>query len=101
MSWVRERRRRWREPSRHDWVWSLIAMVAVSVFAIASLWVALSFASMKARAVTDEAAAKRDCASDAMTYCSNEAMSGNRSAIIRCMKRNRSKLNPQCRAHFQ
>ena len=49
MSWVRERRLRYSEPDPLAWLWALLGCVAVTVFAVATLWLALSLASMKAR----------------------------------------------------
>ena len=64
------------------------------------LAIALALLSPPAHAVTDEASARRDCASDAFKFCARELFQG-RSAVIACMRRNRSKLSPACKVHFQ
>ena len=67
---------------------------------LAFIALALALLTPPAFAVTDEASARRDCASDALRYCAVELFQG-RASVIRCMKRSRSKLSPACRSHFQ
>lgn len=48
-----------------------------------------------------EAQIRRDCTSDALSYCWRTVLTANRSNIIRCMVKNKDRLQPRCRAHFR
>lgn len=48
----------------------------------------------------DERQIRRDCRSDALTYCKAAILTANRQTIINCMLSNRDKLQDRCSRHL-
>jgi hypothetical protein len=75
----------------HSVVLSFTKFIAMSGFALATLWFAAS-------AAANERAAMQVCRADAMKLCSGVSPGGGRIAV--CLRENESKLSPGCQAQL-
>jgi hypothetical protein len=72
-------------------VLSLTKFIAMSGFALATLWFAAS-------AAANERAAMQVCRADALKFCTGVFPGGGRIAV--CLRENESKLSPGCQAQL-
>lgn len=75
----------------HGVVFSLTKFMAMSGFALATLWFAAS-------AAADQRAAMQVCRADAQKLCAGVSPGGGR--IVACLRENESKLSPGCQAQL-